>query len=71
MRVKLSLSHATVLVTFLLVACDTPEDTVETGVSRVETPAEESSVVTASTVDPYIWLEEVEGAESLSWAASP
>ena len=69
MRVKLFLSHATVLVTFLLVACDTPEDTAATGVSRVETPAEESSVVTASTVDPYIWLEEIEGAESLSWAA--
>ena len=69
MRVKLFLSHATVLVTFLLVACDTPEDTAETGVSSIETPAEESSAVTAPTVDPYIWLEEVEGAESLSWVA--
>ena len=69
MRSNLILSLTTVLATLLLVACDAPEDTVETENSSVETLTREIRLATAAIDDPYIWLENIDSAEALAWAA--
>ena len=67
MRAKFSALCATLLSTF--VTCGSPDEAEPGLTDSMEIPATQSARTEPYTEDPYLWLEEVEGAESLAWAA--
>ena len=50
-------------------ACGSPEEATPELADSMEIPATQSAHTEPSSEDPFLWLEEVEGAEALAWAA--
>ena len=54
----------------LFMASCSPDTAVDIAVPNMTDPTSERTEVMAAVDDPYIWLENVDGAEALAWAAA-
>ena len=57
------------LVMTALTACGSPEEATPEPTENAEVTELQGTTAAPGSDDPYLWLEEVEGAESLAWAA--
>ena len=57
------------LVMTALTACDSPEEATPELTENAEVTELQGTTAAPGSDDPYLWLEEVEGAEALAWAA--
>ncbi len=64
MRSNRSIFAGLAALVLTLVACSQPEDT-----APMESAENNAPVAAVAVEDPYLWLESVEGARSLAWAA--
>lgn len=57
------------LVMIALTACGSPEEATPEPTENAEVTELQGTTAAPGSDDPYLWLEEVEGAEALAWAA--